>query len=112
MAEKIRWSLDQLAIKNKDWSRFDKRAGSKMTGQQYAESKVVDKINAGDHFIDLIIAKRTDLKEDLKVCSEWDLVTFDYESTWGSVDDFVAPPSSDVSPGFFTAFLNSLKVWE
>lgn len=114
-AETSRWEQDREAVKSSNWSRFEGRKGSYLTAQQYAESRVLPKMQAGEAFLDMIIGKRTDLLIDLENTADEDLINFDYKTTWDGVEDFEPPPLGEVTQSWrdnFIAFLNTIAWWK
>lgn len=115
VTEAVRWTEDREAIALNNWSHFDARAGSTMDGRQYAETRVVPKIAAGNIFLDKVIAKRTDLMVALGNTLDEDLDSFDYTSTWDEETDYTPPPVEEVSTSGWTSLMDSIpfniKLW-
>jgi hypothetical protein len=113
--EAVRWTEDREAIALGNWSHFDDRAGTTMTGQQYAETRVIPKITAGNIFLDKVIAKRTDLMIALANTADVDLDSFDYTSMWDESTDYTPPPIEEVSTSRWDALMASIplniKLW-
>lgn len=109
VTEAVRWTEDREAINLNNWSHFDVRAGSTMTGQQYAESRVIPKMEAGNNYLDQNIGKRTDLLVALDSCPDEELSDFDYTSIWDEASDYVAPViESDPALGSWGTLMSSI----
>jgi len=108
VTEAIRWTEDKAAIAVSNWSHFTARAGSTMTGQQYAETRVIPKITAGDSFLDKVIAKRTDLMVALDNTLDEDLDSFDYTSGWDEETDYTPPPVEEVSTSAWRNLMDNI----
>jgi len=111
-SEAIRWPKDQEAIAAGNWARFNRRSGSQLTGRQYAETRVIPKIDAGEYFMDRIIAKRTDLLLNLAATPAEDLATFDYTSVWDEETDFNPPGPLVVTPTFWQKLISQIQWWK
>lgn len=107
--EAVRWEADKAAIEASDWPRFADRCGNILTPQQYAETRVVPKMAAGDAFIDATIAKRTDLIIALEACPGVDLASFDYTSVWDEVGDYTPPPAEEVETSWWGTLMASIS---
>lgn len=108
VTEAIRWTEDKEAIVLGNWLHFSTRSGSTMTGQQYAETRVIPKIVAGDLFLDKVIAKRTDLMISLDNTLDEDLDSFDYTSIWDEEIDYIPPPIEEVSTSGWRDLMESI----
>ncbi|MCK5611387.1 hypothetical protein KAR91_56475 [Candidatus Pacearchaeota archaeon] len=107
--EQARFTEDREAIRASDWAYFDARSGNVLTCRQYAESRVTDKIEAGDNLLNQNIAKRTDLCLVLASTSNEELDSFDYITTWNELDDYVVPVNLEIRPTFLQMLKNILN---
>lgn len=110
--EAIEWANDRAQYRAGNIGHFAMRAGRYMTAQQYVDNKFKPKIEAGSYFSEQIKGIRTDLDYELAITADGDLLTFDYQSRWDGVGDFVTPDTSDIPTTWWQSLFSAIKWWE
>jgi hypothetical protein len=110
--EAIEWANDRAQYRAGNIGHFAMRAGQYMTAQQYVDTKLKPKIEAGSYFSEQIKGIRTDLLFELANTADQDLPVFDYVSRWDDVGDFVAPEPVDVPVAWWNELMSSIQFWK
>lgn len=114
--EQALWTENEAAMDANNTAHFARMAGSRLTAQQYIDTRFKPKVSAGKPFVHMIIGKRTDLLYDLGQVPDdvAQLKAFrdSMNTIWDDVSDFTPPPPEEVSESLWQSFINTVTWWK